>query len=116
MIAKLIAYGGDRETAIARLEEALDRFYISGVRHNVAFLAAIAASERFQAGALSTDFIAKTFPGGCAPPAEPVAADRGLLVAAALAEQKVRASEISGDCSVRRPADAWPLIRVRDRR
>src|SRR5438105_2930280 len=93
MIAKLIAYGADRETAIARLEDALDRFYISGVRHNVAFLAAIAASERFQTGALSTDFIAETFPGGFAPPAEPVAADRVLLIAAALAEQKLRESE-----------------------
>src|SRR6266851_4050802 len=93
MIAKLIAYGADRETAIARLEDALDQFYISGVRHNVAFLAAIAASERFHAGALSTNFIAETFPGGFAPPGEPVAADRVLLIAAVLAEQKLRESE-----------------------
>src|SRR3954452_20734184 len=64
MIAKLIAYGTDREAAIERLQNALDGFYISGVRHNIAFLAAIAASERFHAGALSTDFIAETFPDG----------------------------------------------------
>ena len=116
MIAKLIAYGADRETAIARLEEALDRFYISGVRHNVAFLAAIAASERFQAGALSTDFIAKTFPGGFAPPAELVAADRVLLIAAALAEQKLRESEIAGDGTARRLESASPLIVLLDGR
>src|SRR5205807_6930030 len=79
-IAKLVAYGTDREAAIGRLQDALDGFYISGVRHNVAFLAAIAASERFHAGALSTDFIAEMFPDGFAPPAEPVAADRVLLV------------------------------------
>src|SRR3954467_14197945 len=53
MIAKLTAYGDDRETAIDRLGDALDDFYISGVRNNVAFLSAIAASERFRAGALS---------------------------------------------------------------
>src|SRR5258705_2968893 len=86
MIAKLIAYGTDTEAAIGRLQDALDGFYISGVRHNIAFLAAIAASERFHAGSLSTDFIAETFPHGFAPPAEPVAADRVLLVAAVLAE------------------------------
>jgi propionyl-CoA carboxylase alpha chain len=116
MIAKLIAYGADRQTAITRMQDALDRFYISGVRHNVAFLAAIAASERFQAGALSTDFIAETFPGGFAPPAEPVAADRVLLIAAALAEQKLRESEITGDGAAHRPESASPLIVLLDGR
>jgi propionyl-CoA carboxylase alpha chain len=93
MIAKLVAYGADREAAIGRLQDALDGFHISGVRHNVPFLAAIAASERFHAGALSTDFIAETFPHGFAPPAEPVAADRAILVAAVLAELRLRDGE-----------------------
>jgi propionyl-CoA carboxylase alpha chain len=97
MIAKLIAYGTDRKAAIARLQEALDHFCVTGVRHNVAFLAAIAASERFRAGALSTDFIAETFPGGFAPPAEPVAADRAILVAATLADRRLRESETTID-------------------
>ena len=72
---------------------ALDGFYIAGVRHNVAFLGAVAASERFHAGTLSTDFIADMFPHGFAPPAEPTAVDRTLVVAALLAELKLRASE-----------------------
>jgi propionyl-CoA carboxylase alpha chain len=93
MIAKLIAYGADREAAIGRLQDALDGFYIAGVRHNVAFLAAIAASARFHAGALSTDFIAEAFPAGFTPPAEPVAADRVILAAAVLAELRLRDSE-----------------------
>jgi propionyl-CoA carboxylase alpha chain len=97
MIAKLIAHGADREAAIGRLQDALDGFYIAGVRHNVAFLAAIAASERFHAGALSTDFIAETFPDGFAPPAEPVAADRAILAAAVLAELRLRDSEMAVD-------------------
>src|SRR5712691_10976286 len=41
MIAKLVAYGVDRDQAIARLQGALDGFAIDGVRHNIAFLAAI---------------------------------------------------------------------------
>ncbi len=96
MIAKLVAFGADREIAIERLRGALDRFYIAGVRHNIAFLGAIAASERFRAGALSTDFIVETFPGGFAPPTEPVAADHVLLIAAALAETRLHESEIAG--------------------
>jgi propionyl-CoA carboxylase alpha subunit len=93
MIAKLIAYGVERGQAIDRLGAALDGFYIAGVRNNVAFLGAIAASERFRAGALSTDFIAESFPNGFAPPEEPVAADRAILLAATLAECRLRESE-----------------------
>jgi propionyl-CoA carboxylase alpha chain len=111
MIAKLIAYGTDREAAIGRLQNALDGFYISGVRHNVAFLAAIAASERFHAGALSTDFIAETFPDGFAPPAEPVAADRVLLVAVVLAELRLRDGEAAID-GVDREPDIPPRLIV----
>src|SRR5437763_3961033 len=97
MIAKLVAYGRSRETAIDRLGDALDGFFISGVRQNVAFLAAIAATERCRAAALSTDFIAETFPDGFAPPpigsGGPVAADRLILLAAVLAECRLRVHE-----------------------
>ena len=96
MIAKLVAYGADRQAAIDRLSDALDGFSVGGVRHNIAFLGAVAASERFRAGALSTDFIAETFPGGFAPPTEPVAADRVILIAAALAETRLHESEAHG--------------------
>src|SRR5947207_3747950 len=95
MIAKLIAYGKDRDAAIERLGDALDGFYIAGVRQNVAFLAAIAASERFRAGALSTDFIGKMFPHGFTPPLEQTAADQAILIAAVLAELKLRDNELA---------------------
>ncbi len=97
MIAKLIAHGDDRDGAIDSLRDALDGFYIAGLRHNIAFLAAIATSERFRQGRLSTGFIAETFPGGFAPPAGFVAADRAILIAAALAETRLRDSEIVFD-------------------
>src|SRR5262249_42945811 len=93
MIAKLVAYGKDRNQATDRLGDALDGFYISGVRHNVAFLNAIAASERFRAGNLSTDFIAEKFPHGFMPPTEPTAADRVLLAAAVMEELRTREAE-----------------------
>ena len=97
MIAKLVAYGADRDVAIDRLRDALDGFYIAGLRHNIAFLAAVAASERFRFGALSTDFIAQTFPFGFAPPTNYVVADRLILFAAALADTRLRESETAAE-------------------
>jgi propionyl-CoA carboxylase alpha chain len=97
MIAKLSAYGPDRDAAIGRLGDALDGFYISGVQHNVAFLAAVAAKPRLRAGTLSTNFIAEEFPGGFAPPGEFVEPDRVILLAAALAGRRIRESETAID-------------------
>ena len=116
MIAKLIAYGKDRDAAIARLGDALDGFYISGVRQNVAFLGAIAASERFRAGNLSTDFIGEMFPHGFTPPAEPTEADQVLLAAAVLAELRMRASETAIDSLDREPEIPSELVVLLDGR
>ncbi len=93
MIAKLVASGPDRNTAIDRLRGALDAFHIAGVRHNIPFLAAVAATPRFRAGMLSTDFIAEEFPAGFAPPSGFVEADRAILLAAALAHRRIRERE-----------------------
>jgi propionyl-CoA carboxylase alpha chain len=64
MIAKLVTYGEDRGAAIAAMREALDSFYIRGLGHNISFLAALMAHPRFQAGRLTTGFIAEEFPDG----------------------------------------------------
>jgi len=97
MIAKLVAVGQDRAQATDRLGAALDAFHIAGGQHNIAFLAAIAASDRFRHGALSTDFIAEEFPNGFGAPAELTAADDVILTAAALAETRLHESEIAGN-------------------
>jgi len=93
MIAKLCAYGTDRNEATLRLRAALDGFYVAGLRHNIAFLAAIVEKQRFVDGRLSTDFIAQEFPDGFAPPAGFTEADRVLLIAAAIAERRLAESE-----------------------
>ena len=97
MIAKLVASGPDRDTAIERLRGALDNFYVAGVQHNIAFLAAVAAKPRFRAGALSTDFIAEEFRGGFAPPSGFVEPDRVIVLAAALAHRRIRERETAID-------------------
>src|SRR5262249_25733445 len=44
-----------------------DAFTIDGIRHNIPFLAALMQHKRWQAGKLSTAFIAEEFPGGFRP-------------------------------------------------
>ena len=97
LIAKLIASGAERHTAIDRLCGALDEFHVAGVQHNIPFLAAVAAKPRFRAGALSTSFIAQEFPGGFTPPSGFVEPDRLILLAAALAHRRVREREAAID-------------------
>jgi propionyl-CoA carboxylase alpha chain len=93
MIAKLVASAADRDTAIDRLRVALDGFYIAGVQHNIAFLAAVAANRRFREGALSTNFIGEEFPAGFAPPVALGSAERVILFAALLVYRRLREQE-----------------------
>ncbi len=97
MIAKLVAWGRDRDAATGRLRDALDSFYIAGVQNNAAFLAAILATPRFRTGALSTSFIADEFPAGFAPPPGFVEPDTTILLAAALAHRRIREGETAID-------------------
>src|SRR5205814_1941632 len=69
MIAKLITHAPTRAQAVAAQADALDAFTIDGIRHNIRFLAAVMAHKRWQAGKLSTGFIAEEFSGGFHPPA-----------------------------------------------
>ncbi len=64
MIAKLCTWGATREDAVAAMQDALDQFELEGVGHNVPFLQAVMGQERFQAGRLTTGYIAEEFPEG----------------------------------------------------
>ncbi|PCI31731.1 MAG: acetyl/propionyl-CoA carboxylase subunit alpha [Alphaproteobacteria bacterium] len=64
MIAKLITYGEDRDQAIDHMKQALDRYYIRGLGHNIAFLADVMNSERFRSGNITTNYIAEEYPDG----------------------------------------------------
>ena len=64
MIAKLVTHASTRGAAITAQSDALDRFVIDGIRHNVPFLSALMAHPRWQAGKLSTGFIAEEFREG----------------------------------------------------
>src|SRR5690606_39383811 len=57
MIAKLIASGPDRATAIDRLTRALEQTVVAGVKTNAAFLHGLLVHSGFRSGELDTGFI-----------------------------------------------------------
>jgi propionyl-CoA carboxylase alpha chain len=99
MIAKLITWGPSREAAIAAQAQALDRYLIKGINHNIDFLSAIMQHPRFQAGTnVTTGFIAEEYPDGFAgAPLSPETRD-ALVAAAAIihAETVAREALIDG--------------------
>ena len=98
MIAKLCTHGPDRESAINHMADALDAFHVDGIQHNIPFLAALMAHERWREGRLTTAFIAEEYPDGFegAPMTERVEL-RLLSVAAAIDHmENERKRRISG--------------------
>lgn len=59
MIAKLIVWERDRDTALARLRGALADYQVVGLTTNLNFLSALAANQAFNAQQVDTSFIEK---------------------------------------------------------
>lgn len=101
MIAKLIAYGPDRTTALDRLAEALEATIVAGPRCNARFLAALCRSGDFRSGLFDTGFIeARLEQLGAMP--QPVDA---MAVAAAI--RALLAAESLGDAPA---SDPWSTM------
>ena len=66
MIAKLVTHAPSRAAAIDAQANALDAFYVDGIRHNIPFLSALMVHPRWRSGNISTGFIAEEFPNGFA--------------------------------------------------
>lgn len=82
MIAKLCTWAPTRDASIAAMRDSLDRFQLDGIGHNVPFLSALMAHDRFVSGDISTNFIAEEFPDGFeAPTPSDEQADTLALVA-----------------------------------
>ncbi len=99
MIAKLITWGDTRSDAIAAQGQALDRYLIKGINHNIDFLAAIMQHDRFIAGSdVTTGFIAEEYPDGFhGAPVLPATRDALIATAAVIhAETTARESLIDG--------------------
>ncbi len=84
MIAKLVTFGPTRTAAIEAQADALDRFVIEGIRHNIPFLSSLMERPRWREGRLSTSFISDEYPTGFVPSA-PEGDMARVFVAVALA-------------------------------
>ena len=58
LLAKLVTWAPDRNTAIERLQRALSEYAIAGIQTNIAFFREILDDAEFLAGNLSTEFVA----------------------------------------------------------
>ncbi len=88
LMAKLIGWGPDRKTAIARLNAALDNSLLFGVPTNKGFLSSILGNETFVRGEATTAFITDEFPDDEMKPAHLSA--RGAMIAAVLQYEAAR--------------------------
>ncbi|KTF67311.1 acetyl-CoA carboxylase biotin carboxylase subunit [Sphingomonas sp. HT-1] len=94
MIAKLITWAPTRDEAADLQVQALDRFRIDGISHNIDFLSAIMQHPRFRSGELTTGFIAEEYPEGFhGAPADLALVRR--LAAVAVVLDLVRASRLA---------------------
>ncbi len=95
MIAKLVTYGPDRDAALKEMQTALDAFHVRGINHNMSFLAAVMANQRFRDGRLTTNFIAEEFPEGFQG-GEPDQSQSRAMAAVAACAQHILAERESG--------------------
>ena len=79
MMAKLIASGPDRATAIATLTEALEQTTVAGVKTNAAFLHRLLVHPAFRDGEVDTGLIGRDLASLSANESDPVAMAHGVV-------------------------------------
>jgi acetyl-CoA carboxylase, biotin carboxylase subunit len=57
LLSKLIAYAPDRERAIARMQRALEEYYVAGIKTNLSLFRRILADSAFCEGRFSTAYL-----------------------------------------------------------
>ena len=68
LLAKLIGYGTNRGLAVARLERALDEYFVGGIKTNLSLFRRILADADFRAGKVDTGYLERLLGS---PPAGP---------------------------------------------
>jgi acetyl-CoA carboxylase biotin carboxylase subunit len=114
LLGKLIAWGGDRHEAMARLRRALQEFDCSGIRTNAGLFRAILADAEFSRGDVHTRWLderlgslqtSRSIAGGHAP--APSLASDAAAIAAAL--WRLRQSRAAHAAAAPAPASRWKL-------
>ena len=118
MIAKLITWAPTRDEAADLQVQALDRFRIDGIGHNIDFLSAIMQHPRFRSGELTTGFIAEEYPEGFhGAPADEALVRRLAAVAVVLdLARSARTAAIGGQLGTPATPSTARAVRIGDRR
>jgi acetyl-CoA carboxylase, biotin carboxylase subunit len=116
MLGKLIAWGGDRDEAIARLKRALREYRASGIKTNVRLFERILASRDFISGEVYTrwldDFLLAPTPAQKQTTDEKEtssARDYAAAIAAALWQSSSSAAQTSNSDMATPPTSHWKL-------
>ena len=105
MIAKLIVWGDDRASALARLDAALAELHITGLSHNVGFLRRVVGTASFSQARLDTALIEREHSALFEAPSLPIelaVAGAVLRLRADAAAATVTATDTRGS-----PRDPW---------
>jgi len=106
MIAKIVAWGADRNAALVRLHAALRQTEVGGLATNLGFLTRLVAHPAMRAAELDTGFLVR-HRDALIPPAAKASDD---AIAAAVAMHLLRRwEEASGDASPWARRDGWRL-------
>ena len=114
MVAKLVTHGATRDEAIDRQIEALDRYEIEGIGHNLDFLSSVMQHPRFRSGEITTGFIAEEYAEGFSGAPETAERTRELAAIGALVASGLAARSARIDGQLNGPAaspTAW-VVRV----
>ena len=109
LIAKVIAHADSRDQALALMDDALRRFEVLGLLHNIAFLRRLLAREEMRDVRAHTRFIEETFADLTTLPSEAVVRTAAAIAAfaAARAAAPVDADATDGESVA---PDPWALL------
>lgn len=111
MIAKLIAYGKDREEAIDRLKRAISEYTVSGVETTLSFGNFVLEHPAFTSGKFDTHFIAQYFTPDMLK-TENTETDLETAVIAATHFYQNRKKSVSTESATQKEASKWKRNRM----
>jgi acetyl-CoA carboxylase biotin carboxylase subunit len=113
LLGKLIAWGGDRGEALARLRRALQEFDCTGIRSNAGLFRAILADTAFLRGEIHTRWLDERFAallaaarGSADSAGDPLASDAAAIAAALWYLRQARETRAAAAAA---PASRWKL-------
>jgi acetyl-CoA carboxylase biotin carboxylase subunit len=115
MLSKLIAFGSDRDEAIARMHRALSEYRVDGIRTTIPFYLHVMKHPDFRAGNFDTSFIDRLLPELQFETADDMRAEAAMVAAAILAFEESERTRLPADTTSRWRAAARSESTSRER-